>query len=948
MQKSSIAKYSLSVALFILLVAIVFIPSRFPAQSQGSFTPTPTTAPTPETIESDFEYVSQAGQWTSQAASSASGGSYLYSGGSVDDTLTLEFEGTRVTVIYVEGPSLGTFAIEIDNTVVRTVITTSSTTNYNVQAVVDYLASDRHTLKVYPTEGVIAVDAFNAIVDVPQLDLTSQTPPPTEGEGGASGAENGPEGGVWADWAEPNFDFDAVYAPTSGCPDPEDLITRDVLLAGELYAEVDTGSDFISAINRANDNQTQLPFLICITTLSPITLTSPLVINKSINIYGQIGLANLIVSTGFGSSPLFTINTGALVEISHLTIDTSNRSTNNPVVAGGAIVNHGKLSIFDSQLSGNKAFTSGGAIVNSGSLYVARTMLNGNYTLRDTYFEGSGGGAVHNDWGGVFIAHCDEFTDNHAYTAGAAILNGFHNRYSSILHIWRTAFSGNMLGNGYYYHTYGDILNGPIGYTNSNESNAHYSSYIRADGVEIFNVSYTNPLDDSGCDPHSPPRQTQEEPFCVVKVNSFISINAYLSPVPARTERIQYPDTTAATIRDENGSIMPIDRENRQDVFEANIQLRVEGYYSEESYVYRVTGINRNPEFQDDPSLADEYDPDDTNWVLFSGAEDENGDPLYTYDELWINVYEGDRSPVARISAVENGGNCATLEGDLPASSTWNTRFQKIETLRDYGVEIRDEGPEATQFWSDSELGLIETAITKTAQALSKFTGSGSILSFRTAFIENDTVMTEYSIPYILFLRGPNREGIAPADNCKIKTQGETTTPRTIVCRGVKDEAGGLTSYTLVHELGHIFQGRTVTLLGGYSASANEMVNKAGLRDCEETPLMGSFNGVFLRGLDGWGSSEPDGTATTFQQNTDRTPDETSADMFLNVVYRLTSDTLPSFDIEEACDYDAEGSWSGFKNVDVSEQLLEETLPGNRRYWWMYGALNIILQGLGS
>src|SRR5690606_38450242 len=119
--------------------------------------------PTLQLIETDDPLVLQAGTWPPQTSSSASGGSYLYSSGSQDDGLSLQFTGTSIEIVYVEHAAFGTMAIEIDNTVVRTVITTSEETEFDVRTVVDYLAEGEHTLRVYAASGTIAVDAFYAV-----------------------------------------------------------------------------------------------------------------------------------------------------------------------------------------------------------------------------------------------------------------------------------------------------------------------------------------------------------------------------------------------------------------------------------------------------------------------------------------------------------------------------------------------------------------------------------------------------------------------------------------------------------------------------------------------------------------------------------------------------------------------------------------------------------------
>lgn len=112
-------------------------------------------------VESDDVVVERAGNWTAQEAKSASSGSYLYSSGSPDDVLTLTFVGSRVEVIYTTGTNLGTLAVDVDHTVLRTIITADQATQYQERTVVDYLDDGLHTLRVYAQEGgVVGIDAF--------------------------------------------------------------------------------------------------------------------------------------------------------------------------------------------------------------------------------------------------------------------------------------------------------------------------------------------------------------------------------------------------------------------------------------------------------------------------------------------------------------------------------------------------------------------------------------------------------------------------------------------------------------------------------------------------------------------------------------------------------------------------------------------------------------------
>jgi hypothetical protein len=140
-------------------------------------TATPTTLPTtvPQVVESDQEAVSRAGVWTDHATDLASGGSYLYSSGSLTDALTLTFQGTQINVIYVKHPSLGSFVLEVDGGVIGTVDSSATDSIFGTQVVISNLAAGQHTLRLYPLAGTIAIDAF---VVEPQI-LTPVAPTPT-------------------------------------------------------------------------------------------------------------------------------------------------------------------------------------------------------------------------------------------------------------------------------------------------------------------------------------------------------------------------------------------------------------------------------------------------------------------------------------------------------------------------------------------------------------------------------------------------------------------------------------------------------------------------------------------------------------------------------------------------------------------------------------------------
>jgi hypothetical protein len=123
----------------------------------------------PQTIESDDLLIFQTGTWTSVNTSNASGGSYLYAS-STNDTLTLDFYGTSIEVIYVEAPSFGSFTVEIDNTAVRTVTATGASTVFDVHSVFEYLDDGPHTLRIMGIQGTVAIDAFYGVpIEPPNL-----------------------------------------------------------------------------------------------------------------------------------------------------------------------------------------------------------------------------------------------------------------------------------------------------------------------------------------------------------------------------------------------------------------------------------------------------------------------------------------------------------------------------------------------------------------------------------------------------------------------------------------------------------------------------------------------------------------------------------------------------------------------------------------------------------
>ena len=134
----------------------------------------PTATPDPNLliIESDDPQVQRAGDWTAHDTAQASGGRYLYSTGSDQDTLSLTFTGGRVDVIYVQHPALGSFVLELDGTVIQTVLSAGPEA-FGARVSLN-IGTGTHTLRILPV-GVIAIDAFAVDSQV----IAPPTPEPT-------------------------------------------------------------------------------------------------------------------------------------------------------------------------------------------------------------------------------------------------------------------------------------------------------------------------------------------------------------------------------------------------------------------------------------------------------------------------------------------------------------------------------------------------------------------------------------------------------------------------------------------------------------------------------------------------------------------------------------------------------------------------------------------------
>lgn len=199
-----------------------------------------------------------------------------------------------------------------------------------------------------------------------------------------------------------------------------------------------------------------------ITATGTITLGSALpAIGVNLTITGPT-TGSLIVS-GANTYTVFTINSGATVSISGLTIANGNASAAN---SGGGITNEGTLTVSDCTFSSNAANTGGAIFADAGTLTVVLNstfennststggtgggIYNGgrlkvvNSTFSGNTATGSGdGGGIDNDNNGTVTVTNSTFSDNSASAGGNG--GGIFNN-SGTLTVTNSIFSGNSAG----------------------------------------------------------------------------------------------------------------------------------------------------------------------------------------------------------------------------------------------------------------------------------------------------------------------------------------------------------------------------------------------------------------------------------------------------------------------------------------------------------------------
>ncbi|MFN8374690.1 MAG: S8 family serine peptidase [Anaerolineae bacterium] len=115
----------------------------------------------PMRIESNDGVMRNPGNWSAIQDASALGGSYAGNAPGTSDWMTLIFDGTGIDVVYIGGPSFGTFNIELDGYLYQTVNSSYADLHYGLALQIQGLAAGEHTLRIIPVNGSsVAIDAF--------------------------------------------------------------------------------------------------------------------------------------------------------------------------------------------------------------------------------------------------------------------------------------------------------------------------------------------------------------------------------------------------------------------------------------------------------------------------------------------------------------------------------------------------------------------------------------------------------------------------------------------------------------------------------------------------------------------------------------------------------------------------------------------------------------------
>jgi hypothetical protein len=128
-------------------------------------------------LEESSPLITKAGQWTTSTVAAASGGRYAISGKGAGSTMTMRFDGTKVSWVATKSKAYGKAAVIIDGATVATVDLYSSTTKFKQTVFSRTLARGDHTITI-KTLGTKNASSSGTYVTVDALDVTGLALPP--------------------------------------------------------------------------------------------------------------------------------------------------------------------------------------------------------------------------------------------------------------------------------------------------------------------------------------------------------------------------------------------------------------------------------------------------------------------------------------------------------------------------------------------------------------------------------------------------------------------------------------------------------------------------------------------------------------------------------------------------------------------------------------------------
>lgn len=425
------------------------------------------------------------------------------------------------------------------------------------------------------------------------------------------------------------------------------------------------------------------------------------------------------------------------------------------------------------------------------------------------------------------------------------------------------------------------------------------------------------------------------------------------------------------------------------------------------------TGNNIRENLTDVWLLLDGRYEIDPNWFHFRGYYNAQGFTEYQDGQAWVFSFQGVSDPCAPGDVVPGNGIMGDLLmvgllGYTPTPTPLATFMPTptlnpiitptvtptlpstgdipgiIAELATYGVIAYADGLDETaiksiagtslswtfgegQAWTLEELQQALSAVQNTASAFNLLKNNDSSGINQTAKDLFKQIMGNSHMGYQFFLlRVKNTFGFGNHSSCDPTASAGCTDNgnSAIALYGTfYDPVTNPAHYPIVHEFGHRFNNQS-------NDSLRSSLQGAVVYDCvgdteANTIVFGkSNNGTeWARGVRGWGTSGL--TLSKFQQHPtdDGAPeqkgvtaveiDETTADMFLNWVYRRITDSIdPS--TWTSCHYPygtgRSEQWQGFHNINLAGELDTDgagnsRYPGDRRYSWMNQQMKTIFAG---